>query len=89
MAHPWAKTHLLTYCAFESDKWFGLWTFGRKKNTYIHTYIRTYIYTLTLYLPPRGGANFEPIDLKLGRHVFPRYVINLAKFGVDRIHGFG
>ena len=86
-AHPWAKTRLLSHCASESDKWFGLWVDGRIKK-YIDTYIDTY--TFRRYIsPPRGGAIFEPIDLKFCRLVISRGVINFAKFGIDRTYGFG
>lgn len=58
------------------------------KNTYIHRYIDTY--TFRRYIsPPRGGAIFEPIDLKFCRDVNPMGVINFAKFGIDRTYGFG
>ena len=57
-ALSWLKPRLLSHRALESAAWFGLWTFGRKKNTYIHTYIHTLEMHIRVIFHHRVGAPF-------------------------------
>ena len=57
---------------------------------YINIYIDTYTKNAHFrYMsPPRGGATSHPIRTKFGRFVELDYVVNPAKFGIDRLKRF-
>jgi len=63
------------------DEWFGLWTCGRK-NIYIFAYIKN-----AHGFTSKWGDVSQLISIKFDVLIELIYVINFAKFGVDRSQG--